>query len=524
MSTDVKPDAPRQGCSVLRDEPVMDETAADNPFAADVPGRRVQPSTFVLFGATGDLAGKKLLPALYNLAAENRLPERFRFLGVASGDRRDTFAAHVCDVVRRYSRSEVDDHVLDALVDRMDYLDGDFGDPDLFRRIAADLAAGDERLGGPTRHLFYLAVAPRFFGPIAQSLAAVHLARGSEPPSVLMIEKPFGHDLASAQALNAEVTAAFDEEQIFRLDHYLGKETVQNLLIFRFANGIFEPLWNRRYIDSVQITAAEDMGIGHRAGYYDSAGAIRDIIQNHAMQLLALTAMEPPSMFSADEIRDEKCKALRATHCVASARGQYTAGNVDGGPVPGYLEEPDVPADSTTETYAALKFEIRNWRWAGIPFYVRAGKRLPARSTEITITFRPVPNIQFADLEVAQSIRPNLLTLSIQPNEGASLRIEAKAPGAETQLRPVRMDFLYGQTFTRDTPEAYERLILDALRGDPTLFTRADEVEQAWRIVDPVIAAWQRGDVPLDPYPAGSTGPASAEALIEADGRRWRRL
>jgi len=495
-----------------------------NPFAVDAPGRQVQPSTFVLFGATGDLAGKKLLPALYNLAAENRLPDRFRVLGVASGGDVDGFRAHMREVIGAHSRSEVEERILAHLIDQTDYLDGDFGDPALFARVAANLGAGDAALGGPTRHLFYLAVAPAFFGPIAQSLAAVGLARGSEPESVLMIEKPFGHDLASAQALNAEVTAAFDEHQILRLDHYLGKETVQNLLVFRFANGIFEPLWNRRYIDHVQITAAEDLGIGHRAGYYDRAGAIRDIIQNHAMQLLALTAMEPPSSFGADEIRDEKGKALRATRCVGSARGQYTAGYVDGAPVPGYREEADVPVDSTTDTFAALKFEIKNWRWAGIPFYVRAGKRLPTRSTEITITFRPVPNIPFADPAVAESVRPNLLTLAIQPNEGASLRIEAKAPGAETHLRPVRMDFLYGQTFTRDTPEAYERLILDALRGDPTLFTRADEVEQAWKIVDPVIAAWGRDEVPLEQYPAGSSGPTGADALIEADGRRWRRL
>jgi glucose-6-phosphate 1-dehydrogenase len=299
---------------------------------------------------------------------------------------------------------------------------------------------------------------------------------------------------------------------------------VQNLLVFRFANGIFEPLWNRRYIDHVQITAAEDLGTGGRAGYYDQSGAIRDVIQNHVMQLVALTAMEPPAIFDADSIRDEKERALKSIRCVASARGQYTAGNVDGGPVPGYLQEEGVPPTSTTDTFAALKLEVNNWRWAGTPFYIRAGKRMPRRSTEITIAFRPVPHKPFADPKVSQSIRPNLLTLSIQPNEGASLRIEAKAPGAETELRPVRMDFLYGETFTRDTPEAYERLILDALRGDATLFTRADEVEQAWRIVDPVIAAWESNEVPLEPYVAGTPGPAAADALIRADGRKWRRL
>jgi glucose-6-phosphate 1-dehydrogenase len=500
----------------------MDDTG--NPFAEDEPAAQVRPATFVLFGATGDLAAKKLLPAVYNLAAEDRLPDRFRVLGVATRESEEEFRAHVRDVISAHSRSGVVGDVLDRLIDRIDYIGGDFSDPALFRRIAANLADGDRELGGPTRRLFYLAVAPRFFGPIAQSLEAVGLARGADPECVLMIEKPFGHDLASAEELNREVTAGFDEAQILRLDHYLGKETVQNMLVFRFANGIFEPLWNRRYIDHVQITAAEDLGIGGRAGYYDQAGAIRDIIQNHAMQLVALTAMEPPTTFTADEIRDEKEKVLRAITCVRSARGQYAAGQVDGGPVPGYLEEDGVPADSQTDTLAALKLDIRNWRWAGTPFYLRAGKRMPRRSTEITIAFKPVPHLPFADEAVARSVRPNLLTLAIQPNEGASLRIEAKAPGTETRLRPVRMDFLYGETFTRDTPEAYERLLLDALRGDPTLFTRADEVEQAWRIVDPVIASWQAGEVPLEPYEAGTPGPASVDALLRDDGRKWRRL
>ena len=502
----------------------MPDTEPENPFAADVPGVEVKPSTYVLFGASGDLAAKKLLPAVYNLYAEGRLPERFRLLGVGSSMPEHNFRDHMINVVTKYSRSGVDEKVLNSLLEKVDYIQGDFTKPALFDKLKKNLIAGDSALGGPTRRLFYLAVAPRFFGPIGDSLHKVGLARGSEPESVLMIEKPFGHDLESAIALNNEVTSAFDETHILRLDHYLGKETVQNLLVFRFANGIFEPLWNRRYIDHVQITAAEDLGIGTRAGYYDQSGAIRDIIQNHVMQLVALTAMEPPATFDADSIRDEKEKALKSIRCVGSARGQYTAGDVDGGHVPGYLEEPDVPATSTTETYAALKFEVNNWRWAGTPFYVRAGKRMPRRSTEITIAFRPVPHMPFSDPKVAQSIRPNLLTLSIQPNEGASLRIEAKAPGAETQLRPVRMDFLYGETFTRETPEAYERLILDALRGDATLFTRADEVEQAWRIVDPVIEAWKQNEVPLEPYVAGTPGPDSAEALIRADGRKWRRL
>ena len=501
-----------------------DEHDLENPFAADVAGVDVQPATFVLFGASGDLAAKKLLPAVYNLFAEGRLPQRFRLLGIGSSMPEHTFHDHMRAVVSAHSRTAVDPERLEQLLQRCDYIQGDFTKHALFAKLRKSLEEGDRALGGPTRRLFYLAVAPRFFGPIAQSLHEVGLARGAEPESVLMIEKPFGHDLQSAIDLNREVTAAFDERDILRLDHYLGKETVQNLLVFRFANGIFEPLWNRRYIDHVQITAAEDLGIGGRAGYYDQSGAIRDVIQNHVMQLVALTAMEPPATFDADAIRDEKEKALKSIRCVASARGQYTAGDVDGQPVPGYLEERDVPAGSQTDTFAALKLEVANWRWAGTPFYIRAGKRMPRRSTEITIAYRPVPHKPFADPRVAESIRPNLLTLSIQPNEGASLRIEAKAPGADTQLRPVRMDFLYGETFTRDTPEAYERLLLDALRGDATLFTRADEVEQAWRIVDPVIAAWEQDEVPLEPYIAGTPGPSSADALIRADGRKWRRL
>ena len=503
---------------------MTDSHEPDNPFAADVPGVEVKPATYVLFGASGDLAAKKLLPAVYNLFVEGRLPERFRLLGVGSRMPEHNFREHMIAVVTQHSRTPVDTAILDKLLERCDYIQGDFTKPALFTKLKERLAAGDKAAGGPTRRLFYLAVAPRVFGPIAQSLHEVGLARSADPESVLMIEKPFGHDLHSAIALNEEVTAAFDESHILRLDHYLGKETVQNLLVFRFANGIFEPLWNRRYIDHVQITAAEDLGTGGRAGYYDQSGAIRDVIQNHVMQLVALTAMEPPAIFDADSIRDEKERALKSIRCVASARGQYTAGNVDGGPVPGYLQEEGVPPTSTTDTFAALKLEVNNWRWAGTPFYIRAGKRMPRRSTEITIAFRPVPHKPFADPKVSQSIRPNLLTLSIQPNEGASLRIEAKAPGAETELRPVRMDFLYGETFTRDTPEAYERLILDALRGDATLFTRADEVEQAWRIVDPVIAAWESNEVPLEPYVAGTPGPAAADALIRADGRKWRRL
>jgi glucose-6-phosphate 1-dehydrogenase len=511
---------------VTTGELAQTEAAPENPFAQDVEERLPPPSTLVLFGATGDLAARKLLPALYDLLADGRLPERLRLLGVARDGHDDaSFRAHARDAIAGNARHPLDERLWDALEPRIGVVAGTFGSEQLYRDLAARLDAGDREDGEPAQRLFYLAVAPRFFAEIACDLERVGLGRGADPPTRLLIEKPFGHDLASALELNAAIARAFDERQVFRIDHYLGKETVQNLLVFRFANGIFEPLWNRTAIEQVQITVAEDIGIGHRAGYYDSAGALRDVLQNHALQLLSLVAMEPPASFEADLVRDEKAKALHAVRPVDprtdAARGRYAAGWVGGEQVAGYRDEEGVPADSRTETYAALRLEVDNWRWAGVPFYLRTGKRMPVRATEIAIAFRPAPHLPFRALDVG--VPPNELTIAVQPNEGATLRIAAKVPGTTMRVRPVQMDFQYGSAFLRESPEAYERLLHDALLGDATLFTRADEVEAAWRVVDPVLAAWAAEGEP-EPYPAGSAGPPSADALPARDGNAWRPL
>jgi glucose-6-phosphate 1-dehydrogenase len=502
--------------------------AVANPFAQDVDERLPPASTLVLFGATGDLAARKLLPAIYDLLADGRVPERFRLLAVVRGDRDDaSFRAHARDAIGAHARHPLDERLWDALEPRIDVVAGEYGSPKLFATLAARLDAGDEEDGERSQRLFYLAISPAFFAETARQLAAAGLGRGADPPTRLLIEKPFGHDLASARELNAAIEESFEERQVFRIDHYLGKETVQNLLVLRFGNGIFEPLWNRTAIDHVQITVAEDLGIGHRAGYYDRTGALRDVIQNHALQLLSLVAMEPPASFDADLVRDEKAKALRAVRPLDPARdavrGQYTAGWLAGERVPGYREEEDVPANSRTETYAAVRVEIDNWRWAGVPFYLRTGKRLPLRLTEIAIAFRPAPHQPFRGLDAPPP--PNELVISVQPNEGATLQIAAKVPGTALRMRPVQMDFQYGTSFLRESPEAYERLLHDALLGDPTLFTRADEVEAAWQVVDPLLAAWAdpRSGEP-EPYAAGTPGPAGTDALLVADGRAWRPL
>ena len=502
--------------------------APANPFAQDVDERLPPPSTLVLFGATGDLAARKLLPAVYDLLADGRLPERFRLLAVVRPNHDEaSFRAHAREAIDAHARRPLDERLWDALEPRIGVVVGDHGSSELFDALAERLDAGDEEDGEPSQRLFYLAISPAFFAETARKLAAAGLGRGADPPTRLLIEKPFGHDLASARELNAAIDESFEERQVFRIDHYLGKETVQNLLVLRFGNGIFEPLWNRTAIDHVQITVAEDLGIGHRAGYYDGAGALRDVIQNHALQLLSLVAMEPPASFDANLVRDEKAKALHAVRALDPARdavgGQYTTGWIGGEQVPGYREEEDVPADSRTDTYAALRVEIDNWRWAGVPFYLRTGKRLPLRTTEIAIAFKPAPHQPFRALDGPPP--PNELVIAVQPNEGATLQIAAKMPGTALRMRPVQMDFQYGTSFLRESPEAYERLLHDALLGDATLFTRADEVEAAWKVVDPVLAAWAEEDSgEPQPYEAGSGGPACADDLLAADGRAWRPL
>ena len=506
------------------------EVLPENPFAADVEEPLPPPTTLVIFGATGDLAGRKLLPAVYNLRRGGLLPESFHIIGIGRRDAGDEqFRAHAHDSIATFSRTGLDDDTWRTLEPKLEFIRGDLDDPALYRTLARRLGDGDFQAGSSQR-VFYLAVSPAFFGTIAKSLAAVGLGAEADPPTRLMIEKPFGHDLDTALALNAEVSSAFDESQIFRIDHYLGKETVQNVQVMRFANGILEPVWNRRYVEHVQITMAEDIGIGRRAGYYDSAGAIRDVIQNHLIQLMSLVAMEAPVRFDAGTIRDEKVKLLRSVRRYALAevpeyvvRGQYGSGWIGGEEVPAYVDEEDVPDDSRTDTYVAMRVEVDNWRWAGTPFYLRCGKRLPRRVTEIAVRFRPVPHLPFARADIGE-VEPNEMVLSVQPDEGASLRLVAKVPGQTMNVRPVQMEFKYGTSFLGDSPEAYERLLHDALLGDATLFTRADEVEEEWRIIEPVLQAWQEDPHGPATYEAGSQGPPEADELLAVRGRRWRQL
>ncbi len=500
--------------------------ADENPLVEGLERLPVGPTTLVIFGAVGDLARRKLLPALYNLAHEGALPERFNLVGVSRGDETDDgYRAQAREAIEQFSRRRPDPAVLDALLDNVRYVTGTFDDPATYERLDVLLAELDALDDVPLNRTFYLSTAPAFFPVIVEALGARGLDRLADADVRVVIEKPFGTTGAEAAELNRRVLAVFDESQVFRIDHYLGKETVQNVLAFRFANGMFEPLWNRNYIDRVEITAAEEVGIGTRAGYYDAAGALRDLVQNHMLQLLCLLCMEPPVTFSADEVRDEKVKVLHAIHpptAEQTVRAQYTAGTIGGEDVPGYLEEEGVPAGSPTETYAALRLEVDNWRWNGVPFYLRTGKRLARKVTEIAVTLKPVPHLAFQQAG-SLGVQPNQLVLTVQPNEGVSLSLGAKIPGTRMRIRPVQMEFLYGTAFLSQSPEAYERLITDAMRGDATLFTRDDEVEAQWRIIDPVLAAWATGEPPLDVYEAGSQGPASAARILE-EGDRWRAI
>jgi glucose-6-phosphate 1-dehydrogenase len=505
------------------------EQEQKNPLIEGLERLPVHPTTLVIFGATGDLAKRKLLPGIYNLAHEGALPERFNLIGVSRGDESDEgFQKIARESIEEFSRREADPKVLDSLVKGMRYVAGSFDEDDMYERLGAAAKEFDDDAGHPFNRLFYLSTAPSFFPVIAGKLGDHGLASCEDAETRIIVEKPFGTDLESALELNRALLGVFDESQVFRIDHYLGKETVQNMIVLRFANGIFEPLWNRSYIDSVQITAAEDLGIGSRAGYYDKSGALRDLVQNHMLQLLMLLAMEPPVSFDADAVRDEKAKVLRAIHPPTieevpkmAVRAQYEAGASGGEDVEGYLDEDDVPDDSTTETYAALKLNIDNWRWAGVPFYLRTGKRLARKTTEIAVTLKPVPHLAFKQ-SGSLGVEQNQLVLSVQPNEGVSLKLVAKIPGARMSVRPVNMEFLYGTSFMSQSPEAYERLIMDTMRGDATLFARDDEVEAAWAICDPILQAWDEDDTPLPKYEAGSQGPQEADKLIEPD--TWRHL
>ena len=502
----------------------------ENPLAEGLERLPVHPTTLTIFGATGDLSKRKLLPALYNLAHEGALPERFGLVGNARSPMADEeFRQQAIDSVREFSRRPPDENVLAKLFSDVRYVSGPFDDDAVYEGLRTRLDELDEEAGLALNRCFYLSTAPTFFAVIVDALGRNDLADHEESEVRVIIEKPFGRSLAEARDLNARVLSVFDEDQVFRIDHYLGKETVQNVLALRFANNMFEPLWNRNYIDHVQITASEDIGIGSRAGYYDSAGALRDLVQNHMLQLLSLLCMEPPVAFEADAVRDEKVKVLRAISAPAPAeiphmavRGQYAPGTVGGEETPGYLQESGVPEDSTTETYAALRLEVHNWRWAGVPMYLRTGKRLARKVTEIAVTLKPVPHVAFQS-EMSTGVRPNVLVLTVQPNEGVSLSIGAKIPGTRMAIRTVNMEFLYGTAFLSQSPEAYERLIIDAMRGDATLFTRNDEVEAQWRIIDPIVKAWETSSERLAQYPAGSQGPEEAEGLLIGDAR-WRMI
>jgi glucose-6-phosphate 1-dehydrogenase len=500
------------------------EQQLDNPLLAGLPvSRRPEPCAMVIFGASGDLTKRKLFPALYSLAVRQLLPEGFGVVGVArSEETDDEFRERMKEAVQKFGRDEFRDDVWQWLAAGMRYVATEFADEGGVDRMIEVLNELDRERGTGANRVYYLAVPPTAFETIVE---AIGKRRSEEGWTRLIVEKPFGQDLASAQELNELLHRHFDESEIFRIDHYLGKETVQNMLALRFANGIFEPIWNRQFVDHVQITVAETIGIEGRAAYYEQAGTVRDIFQNHLLQLLALTAMEPPIDFTADSVRNEKVKVIKSMHTPGPknvARGQYGRGFVEGEEVPGYREEEGVDPNSMTDTYVAAKLYVDNWRWADTPFYVRMGKRLPRRETTIAIQFKRAPHPPFEEL-AAEGLRPNVLLIHIQPDEGVSLAIGAKVPGQGMQIRTVHMDFLYGGAFRTDMPEAYERLVLDCMRGDATLFTREDEVMEQWKLVDAIVAAWRRDRPSFPNYAAGTWGPPSADELLQRDGRSWRR-
>lgn len=496
----------------------------------------LQPCCLVIFGASGDLTHRMLLPALYNLALDRRLPPRFAVVGFARTQwTQDEFREEARRSVQRYSRRGIDQAVWDSFAGTLHYICGEYGSPESYDRLNEKLEAVRKAHGTEENVCFYLAIPPSAFDDVVVQLARGPYGRSRDGEggwSRVIVEKPFGSDLASAIELNKAMHAAFREDDIYRIDHYLGKETVQNILIFRFANSILEPTWNRRYVDHVQITVAESIGVGGRGGYYDEAGALRDMVQNHMMQLLSLVTMEPPVQYDGRSVRNEKVKVLQAVRQfdprevrASTARGQYGPGWVAGEEVNGYRQEEGVSERSSTETYVALRMFIDSYRWADVPFYLRTGKRLPKRATEIAVTFKRVPHLLFKEAVEGPYLEPNVLSLRIQPNEGISLKFMTKVPGSPTRIRPANMDFLYGAAFLTEAPSAYETLLLDALRGDATLFTRSDEVEAAWGIMQPVLDTWASMPPPKFPnYEAGTWGPAEADELIRKDGRAWRRL
>jgi len=483
------------------------------------------PAVIVIFGASGDLTKRKLLPALFHLGQQGLLPSNLAIVGVAR--RNLDFCANIKESIIQFAGGQKEAEALDAFAQKLTYHTMDFDDDDGYTQLKNILEKIDEECGTAGNRLFYLAVAPEYFAGIVRQLGGHGLARSEKGYARIIIEKPFGRDLVSAKQLNDHVNQVFNEDQIFRIDHYLGKETVQNILVFRFANGIFESVWNRNYIDNIQITAAETLGVEGRGSFYENAGALRDVVQNHIMELLSLVAMEPPISLEADAVRSEKLKVWRAIKPIAienTVRGQYALGNLDGHQLLGYREEDRVNPDSATETFAALNLEIENWRWAGVPIYLRAGKRLAKRVTEIAIQFKQPPMLFFDRIHMNQDseIQPNLLIMRIQPNEGISLRFGAKVPGPFTNVCPVVMDFQYATAFGASSASGYERLLLDALMGDQTLFAHRDGVEASWALYTPVLEAWaQTRPRDFPNYPSGSWGPKAADSLIGRDGRKW---
>ncbi len=527
------------------------ELPEDNPLAAGLHLERTpQPCTMVIYGATGDLTHRKLMPALYNLARERLLPSPFAVVAFARRDyTSESFRVEMRQAVDEFSRHKpIDDTIWDEFAKNLFYHRSEFTDPAGYQGLSDLLDRLDREVGTAGNRIFYLATPPSQYPEVIQCLGEAGLAREGDPVasnqhasadgagrrgwSRIIIEKPFGHDLDTARALNREVHAAFKEEQVYRIDHYLGKETVQNILVLRFANGIFEPVWNRRYIDHVEITAAESVGVEGRGAYYEEAGALRDMVQSHLLQLLNLVAMEPPVAFDANAVRDEKVKVLRAIRpmqtpadvAANAVRGQYGEGWVAGKHLDAYRAESRVAAQSTRETFVALRLFVDNWRWQGVPFYLRTGKALPKRVSEIAVQFRPAPHSLFGDT-AGGHMEPNVLSIRIQPDEGIALTVSSKVPGAAMTIRPVKLDFLYGASFVAEPPEAYERLLLDCMLGDSTLFTRSDEVEQSWALVTGILQGWA-AQPPTDfpNYEAGTWGPQAANELLAQDGRSWRRV